>query len=119
MPADQGKTSTVLTFVNAVGQVCPPIVIHRGQRVQRDWSTNMPVSVTLAATMKRCITKAKFHQCSVHFIKYLDLFNLLNRPNLLIIDSHKSHVYNVVFYEEIKEHNVHVLAIPPHTSHLV
>ena len=54
-----------------------------------------------------------------HFTKYLDLFNLLNRPNLIIIDSHKSHVYYVAFYEEMKEHNVHVLAIPPHTSHLV
>ena len=55
----------------------------------------------------------------MHFIKYLDLFNLLNGPNLLIIDSNKSHVYNVAFYEEMKEHNVHVLAILPHTSHLV
>ena len=25
----------------------------------------------------------------------------------------------MAFYEEMKEHNVHVLAIPPHTSHLV
>ena len=95
------------------------MVIHKGQRVQRDWSTNVPLSVTLAATMKGHITKAKFHQYGVHFIKYLDLFNLLNKPNLLIIDWHKSHVYNMAFYEEMKEHNVHVLAIPPHTSHLV
>ena len=95
------------------------MVIHKGQRVQRDWSTNMPISVTLAATMKGYITKAKFHQYSVNFIKYLDLFKLLNKPNLLIIDLHKLHVYNIAFYEEMKEHNVHVLAIPPHTSHLV
>ena len=79
----------------------------------------MPISVTLAATTKGYIIKAKFHQYDVHFIKYLHLFNLLNRPNLLIRDSHKSHVYNVAFYEEMKEHNVNVLAILPHTSHLV
>ena len=119
MPADQGEMSTVLTFVNAVGGVCPPMVIHKGQRVQRDWSPNMPICVTLAATIKGYITKAKFHQYGVHFIKYLDLFNLLNKPNLLVKNLHKSHVYNVVFYEEMKEHNVHVLAFPPHTSHLV
>ena len=111
--------SIVLTFVNTVGRVCPPMVIHKGQHVQRDWPTNIPISVTLAATTKGYITKAKFHQNGVHFIKYLDLFNLLNRLNLLIIDSYKSHVYNVAFYEEMKEHNVHVLAILPHTSHLV
>ena len=28
-------------------------------------------------------------------------------------------MYNIAFYEEMKEHNVNVLAIPPHTSHLV
>ena len=68
--------------------------------------------MTLAATMKGYITKTKFHQYGVHFIKYLNLFNLLNKPNLLITDSHKLHVYNMVFYEEMKEHNVNVLAIP-------
>ena len=43
--ADQGETSTVLTFVNAVGRVCPSMMIHKGQCVQREWATNMPVSV--------------------------------------------------------------------------
>ena len=118
-PSDQGEMSRVLALVNAVGKICPLMVIRKKQWVQRDWSTNMPISVTFAATTKGYITKAKFHQYSVHFKKYLHLFNLLNRPILLIIDSHKSHVYNVAFYEEMKEHNVYVLAIPPHTSHLV
>ena len=77
VPPDQGETSTVLTFVNAVGRVCPPVVIHKGQRVQRDWATNMPISCKLAATSKGYITKAKFHEYRVHFVKYLDLFSLL------------------------------------------
>ena len=79
----------------------------------------MPISVRLAATMKGYITKLKFHEYGMIFVKYLALFNLLDQPNLLIIDSHKSHVYNVTFYDEMKESNVHVLAIPPHTSHLI
>ena len=29
--ADQGETSTVLSFVNAVGCVCPPVIIHKDQ----------------------------------------------------------------------------------------
>ena len=119
VPVDQGETSTVLTFVNAVGRVCPPMVIHKGQRVQREWGTNMPISVRLAATTKGYITKQRFHEYTVSFVKDLTLFNLLGWPNLLIIDSPKSHVYNVTFYEERKENNIHVLAIPPHTSHLV
>ena len=116
VPANQGETSTVLMFVNTLGRVCPPMVIHKGQIVQRDWATNMPISCMLAATNKGYITKAKFHEYGVHFVKYLDF---LGQPNLLILDSHKSHIYNVAFYDEMKEHDIHVLAIPPQTSNLV
>ena len=77
VPADQGETSTVLTFVNAVGRICPPMVIHKGQCVQRKWATNMPISVRLAATAKGYITKQKSHEYGVSFVKYLTLFNLL------------------------------------------
>ena len=41
------------------------------------------------------------------------------RPHLLIVDSHKSHMYNVAFFDLMKEMNKHVMAIPPHTSHIV
>ena len=94
----------MLTFVNAIGRVRPLMVIHKGQRVQRKWATNMPVNVRLAAT-KGYIMKPKFHKYDMCFMKYLTLFNLLDQPNLLIIDS--------------QENNTHVFAIPPHTSHLV
>ena len=119
VPANQGETSTVLTFVNAVGRVCPPMVIHKGQRVQRDWATNMPISCKLAATSKGYMTKVKFHKYGVHFVKHLYLLSLLGQPNLLILDSQKLHIYNIAFYNEMKEHDIHVLAIPLHTSHLV
>ena len=32
---EQGETSTILTFVNGIGDVCPPMVIQKGQRVQQ------------------------------------------------------------------------------------
>ena len=44
---------------------------------------------------------------------------MLDRQHLLIIDSHKSHVYNVAFFDCMKANNVHVMAIPPHMSHIV
>ena len=77
VPADQGETSTVLTFVNTIGRVCPPMVIHKGH-VQREWATNMPVSVKLAATTKGYVTKLKFHKYGIIFMKYLALFGLLD-----------------------------------------
>ena len=41
---------------------------------------------------------------------------ILDRLHLLIVDSHKSHM---AFFDLMKEMNIHVMAIPPHTSHIV
>ena len=35
----------------------------------------------------------------------------LTRTMLLIIDSHKSHIYHLLFFEEMQENNIHVMAI--------
>ena len=40
--SEQGETSTVLSFVSAGGKVCPPLVIHKGQRVQVTWCMKAP-----------------------------------------------------------------------------
>ena len=48
-------------FVNGIGGVCPPMVIHKGQRVQQYWSEGSKPGVTLAVTPKGHITKHKFH----------------------------------------------------------
>ena len=116
---EQGDTSTILSFVNAIGCVCPPTIIHKGQRVQRNWVDGMPANMKLAATSKGYITKEKFHEYGIRFVKYLSDIGRLDQTHLLIIDSHKSHVYNMAFFDEMRENNIHVMAIPPHTSHIL
>ena len=116
---EQGETSTILSFVSGVGKVCPPMVIHHGQCVQQYWMTDAPVRWHVAAMTKGYIMKHKFHEYGIRFVWYLKTHGLLDCPHLLIVDSHKSHVYNVAFFEEMLENNIHVLAIPPHTSHIV
>ena len=117
--AEQGETSTILTFVNGVGNVVPPMVIHKGEHVQTQWTRDVPVGAHIAATSKGYITKQKFHEYGVRFVRWLKTDRKLEKPHLLIIDSHKSHVYNVAFYDCMKANNIHMLAIPPHTSHIV
>ena len=117
--SEQGETSTVLSFVSAGGKVCPPLVIHKGQRVQETWRLKAPGDIQLSATTKGYITKSRFHQYGVHFIKYLKKEGLANKKNLLIVDGHKSHLYNLPFYEAMRANGIEVLTIPPHTSHVL
>ena len=105
--SEQGETSTILSFVSAGGKVCPPLVMKA------------PGDILLSATTKGYIMKSHFHQYGVHFIKFLKHEGLANRKNLLIIDGHKSHLYNLLFYEAMRANGIEVLTIPPHTSHVL
>ena len=95
------------------------MVLHKAARVQDSWKVKAPGNVTVSATNKGYITKSKFHEYGLYFIRYLKSNGLAYRPNLLIIDEHKSHVYNLPFYEAMRDNNVEILTIPPHTSHLL
>ena len=37
-PSDRVETSTVLTLANAYGQVMPPLIIHKGKKVNETWT---------------------------------------------------------------------------------
>ena len=116
---EQGETSTILTFVNAARQSVPPLVIHKGQHVQETWHLKAPRHMTLAATDKGYITKSRFHEYGLSFIKFLKANGLVDKTNLLIVYGHKSHLYNLPFYEAMRVNNIEILTIPLHTSHII
>ena len=105
--------------MNAIGHVCPPLIIHKGQRVQKNWAEGMLSFMKLAATSKGYITKSKFHEYGIQFVKYLADISGLDQSHLLIIDSDKSDIYNLAFFNEMRDNNIHVMPIPPHTSHIL
>ena len=109
----------VLTFVNAAGQSVPPLIIHKGQHVQETWQLKAPGNMKITATERGYITKSKFHKYRLHFVKFLKANGLVDKTNLLIIDGHKSHLYNLPLYEAMRVNNIEILTIPPHTSHLL
>ena len=57
--SEQGKTSTILTFINACRNVVPPMVIHKVTRIQDSWKVKAPGNVRVSATSKGYITKSK------------------------------------------------------------
>ena len=116
---EQGEMSTVLTFVNAAEQSVPPLIIHKGQRVQETWQIKAPGNMKITATERGYIMKSKFHEYSLHFVKFLKANGLVDKTNLLIIDGHKSHLYNLSLYEAMRANNIEILTILPHTSHLL
>ena len=70
-PKEQSKTTTVLTFANACGQVFPPLVIFKGTRVSDAWQTNAPPNVTVRASPKGWINKDVFLNYAVRWVHWL------------------------------------------------
>ena len=114
----KSNNNIVLTFVNACWGFCPPIVIHKGTDVNQSSLTNRQ-GARVAATTNGYITKSKFHEYAIRFVLFLKRNGLMDRTHLLIIDSHKSHVYNYTFLQYMLSNNMQVMTIPDHCSHIV
>ena len=53
-----------------IGLQCPPMVIHCGKCIQEYWVCDAPVDVHVAAATKGYITKAKFHEYGIRFVRF-------------------------------------------------
>ena len=53
------------------------------------------------------------------FLYHLHAENQLDKPNLVVMDSHYSHTFNYLYMKVMYEQDVKVMGIKPHTSHLI
>ncbi|XP_065671660.1 uncharacterized protein LOC136089536 [Hydra vulgaris] len=115
---ERGETSTVLAALNAFGDIIPPMIIHKGKNVGKGWKDGAPFGTIVKASDNGWINKDLFVEFGQLFVNNLQRLGLLNgRPHLLIMDNHYSHVFNLEFLNLMKANNIHVFALPSHTTH--
>ena len=117
--AEQGETSTILTFVNGVGNVVPPMVIHKGEHVQTQWTRDAPVGVRIAATSKGYITKQNSMNMELGLLGGSKHTESWKSHTCLLLTLTSVMCIMWQFFDCMKANNIHMLAIPPHTSHIV
>ena len=103
VPKEQGETSTILTFANAARLVVPPLIIHKGDKVSDTWCINCPVGVMAQASPKGWINQDIFIEYMVRWIRFMKTHGLLEKWHLLLLDAHRSHVYNIRFIKICKQ----------------
>ena len=97
----------------------PPLVIHKGKHVNETWEYGCPPDIMLQASTKGYINKGIFYEYALKWVGWLRCNKRLDKVNLLLIDAHKSHIYNLHFIRLMVRNNIKVLAIPSHTSHII
>ena len=116
---EKARRSTMLTYVNAAGYALPPMVIHKG-KFHDSWHKNAPPQVLVCSSKKGYINKYLFSEYGKMFLYHLHAEkNQLDKPNLVVMDSHYSHTFNYLYMKVMYERDVKVMGIKPHTSHLI
>ncbi|XP_076089673.1 uncharacterized protein LOC143060241 [Mytilus galloprovincialis] len=86
---ERGENVTALCCVNAEARVLPPMLIFKGQRVSQALMGNAPANTLFACSKSSFIDSDLFN----NWFKKLFIPNLpLQRPVLLILDGHSSHI---------------------------
>jgi len=118
---EKGETSTYLAGISAVGKAVPPLIIHTGKTVGKNWKNGTPYNSVVRPSPSGWITKEIFFEYSRHmFVKFLKDEGLVDgKPHVLMMDYHHAHTFNFDFLQLMKDNNVVVFALPSHTSHIL
>ena len=114
-PGEKGETTTVLATFNAVGTYAPLLFIFKGKRLKAEWCVGAPVDSIVRVSDNGWITSELFVEFAKKFVSSLPKND--PKPHLLLLDGHRTHVYNMDFLSLMKENNVYPFCFPPHTTH--
>ena len=120
--ADEKPTNTtVVTFASAGGLYMPPMVIFKVGKIEGKWREAAPSGYALRASKTGYISQELFAECGENFVHFLKEKELLGNGQkvLLLLDSHKSHLFNLHFMQYMKANGVEVCCFPPHCTHVI
>ena len=111
----------MLTFVSAGGLSLNPMLIFKASKIKTKWREAAPSGYMLRPSATGYINAKLFYEYREYFIKFLKEYDILtgNKKVLLLLDMHKSHLFNLDFIEYMKAHNVEVCSFPPHCTHVL
>ena len=97
------------------------MVIFKNAAIKKKWREAAPSGYLLRASSSGYINSKIFFEYGEEFVKFLKRENILQGRNkiLLLMDLHKSHLFNYDLMNIMRDNNVEVCGFPPHCTHLV
>ncbi|KAI1685721.1 DDE superfamily endonuclease [Pyrenophora tritici-repentis] len=109
---------TLIAAISAAGWSVPPFLIFAGQYHLSAWyEEDIPRDWAIAVSDNGWTN----NELGVEWLKHFNAHTqarTVGARRLLIIDGHRSH-QSLEFQELCKEKNIHMLCMPPHSSHLL
>ena len=112
---EKSKLFTILSYISAGGLYSPPMVVLVGTRVQPAWREWAPAEWMIRCSESGYINRKLFMQYGKFFVDWLQRQGHTGE-NLVLLDLHKSHLYNAPYLTLMKAHKVSVCSFPPHCT---
>ena len=113
--------TTLLTYVSAGGLHVPPMVIFKASRVKPEWREYAPSGYAVHASESGYISTKLFADYGEKFVQFLRESNLMTPgiKHVVLLDLHKSHLFNSSYMEYMQANNIEVCSFPPHCTHIL
>ena len=115
------QNSTIVSWVSAGGLAMTPLIIFRANKIKPEWQEAVLTGYMVRGSVTGYINGKLFQEFGEHFVRFLTEKKILagNNKVLLLLDIHKSHLFNLGFIEYMKSRNVEVCCFPPHCTHIL
>ena len=116
--SDKGTLSTMLLYLCADGSYMPPMIIHKGARVTKEWRDHAWPGVQVRCSDTGYIKNHLFMESGEQFIRHLKHEKRLKQGErtCLLLDGHSAHLFNLQFMLLMLQHMVEVFCFVPHTT---
>ncbi|RPA99618.1 CENP-B protein, partial [Choiromyces venosus 120613-1] len=113
---------TMIETISAERSVLPPMIIYKGQAHYKGWTTLIEEKEdAFFATSPKGYTNT-----DITFQWFQEVFeprtrpmNGINQHRILVLDGHSTHVENYEFVKYAINHNIHLLCLPSHSTHVL
>ena len=111
---ERGKNITVVCTMSASGGYVPPMFIFPRKRMSLLLQRGGPPGAIYKCSHNGWSNEELFLEWLEHFQK--DVKSSEEDPVLLLMDNHGSYI-SLQCYDFCRQHHIHVVSIPPHSSH--
>ena len=112
---ERGQTTSVVCCVSASGRYIPPMVIFKRKRMPDALKEGAPPGSLITSNDSGWMEHASFLAWMEHFDAHVQ--SSKKNPVLIILDGHSSYTKNIAAIEYARERGIHMLSLPPHTTH--
>ena len=118
---EKPTNTTVVSYISAGGMTMPPLVIFKAARIKPEWREAAPTGYMIRGSASGYINAKLFQEYGEQFVRFVTEKKILTRDRkvLLLLDMHKSHLFNLGFMEFMRGYNVEVCCFPPHCTHVL